>query len=374
MPARKGRQRRLSGRWPPPNRGSMPPCGRWPMDSRTRAGTRVRSSRSHRPASGAQPATTAREPGSSVPPTRSSRRPGGTAAAPATARATTTASWTRPPTSLARGTGCCCSPGRTGTASSWAFWRARTPTARRACRTADNRSSPGPSRLHSSLCKSGSGRARRLGLRRADAGAGHVLDARELPQDANELAAAVRDATVIGRVTPQQKRAIVGALQGHGHVVAMTGDGVNDVLALKACDVGIAMGSGTPASRGVARLVLLDDAFATLPRVVAEGRRVIGNVDRVSRLFLTKTAYAVLIALAVAIAAVPYPFYPRHLTIISTLSIGLPAFFLALAPNADRVSPGFLARALRFAVPAGIMIAAASFGAFLTIRSLGLGL
>jgi cation-transporting P-type ATPase E len=216
--------------------------------------------------------------------------------------------------------------------------------------------------------------ARRLGLRRADAGAGHVLDARELPEDANELAAAVRDATVIGRVTPQQKRAIVGALQGHGHVVAMTGDGVNDVLALKACDVGIAMGSGTPASRGVARLVLLDDAFATLPRVVAEGRRVIGNVDRVSRLFLTKTAYAVLIALAVAIAAVPYPFYPRHLTIISTLSIGLPAFFLALAPNADRVSPGFLARALRFAIPAGIMIAAASFGAFLTIRSLGLGL
>jgi len=216
--------------------------------------------------------------------------------------------------------------------------------------------------------------ARRLGLRSADAGAGHVLDARELPQDANELAAAVRDATVIGRVTPQQKRAIVGALQGHGHVVAMTGDGVNDVLALKACDVGIAMGSGTPASRGVARLVLLDDAFATLPRVVAEGRRVIGNVDRVSRLFLTKTAYAVLIALAVAIAAVPYPFYPRHLTIISTLSIGLPAFFLALAPNAGRVSPGFLARAIRFAIPAGIMIAAASFGAFLTIRSLGLGL
>jgi cation-transporting ATPase E len=216
--------------------------------------------------------------------------------------------------------------------------------------------------------------ARRLGLRGADSADGHVIDARKLPQDADELAAAVRDATVIGRVTPQQKRAIVGALQGHGHVVAMTGDGVNDVLALKACDVGIAMGSGTPASRGVARLVLLDDAFATLPRVVAEGRRVIGNVDRVSRLFLTKTSYAVLIALAVALAAVPYPFYPRHLTIISTLSIGLPAFFLALAPSADRVSPGFLGRALRFAIPAGIMIAAASFGAFITIRGLELGL
>jgi cation-transporting ATPase E len=205
-------------------------------------------------------------------------------------------------------------------------------------------------------------------------GGGRALDARKLPQDPAELAAAVRDATVIGRVTPQQKRAIVGALQGRGHVVAMTGDGVNDVLALKACDVGIAMGSGAPASRGVARLVLLDDAFERLPRVVGEGRRIIGNVDRVSRLFLTKTSYAVLIALAVAVAGVPYPFYPRHLTIISTLSIGVPAFFLALAPNAERVAPAFLARALRFAIPAGLMIAAASFGAFVTIRAMGLGL
>ena len=179
---------------------------------------------------------------------------------------------------------------------------------------------------------------------------------------------------MIGRVTPQQKRAIIGALQGHGHVVAMTGDGVNDVLALKDCDVGIAMGSGTPASRGVARLVLLDDAFATLPRVVAEGRRVIGNVDRVSRVFLTKTSYAVLIALAVAVAGVPFPFYPRHLTVISTLSIGLPTFLLALAPNADRVSPGFLGRALRFAIPAGVIIAATSFSAFLAIRATGLSI
>lgn len=212
--------------------------------------------------------------------------------------------------------------------------------------------------------------ARRLAL----PGAEHALDARELAEDAAGLAAAIRDATVIGRVTPRQKRAIVGALQGHGHVVAMTGDGVNDVLALKASDVGVAMGSGTSASRGVARLVLLDDAFERLPRVVAEGRRVIGNVDRVSKLFVTKTSYAVLIALAVAVAGVPYPFYPRHLTIISTLSIGLPAFFLALAPNAERVAPGFLARALRFAIPAGLVMAAASFGAFVMVRAMGLGL
>ena len=214
--------------------------------------------------------------------------------------------------------------------------------------------------------------ARRLGLPGADAS--QVLDARELPDDAAALAAAVRDTTVIGRVTPQQKRAIVGALQASGHVVAMTGDGVNDVLALKDSDVGIAMGSGTPASRGVARLVLLDDSFATLPRVVAEGRRIIGNVDRVSRLFLTKTSYAVLIALAVAAAAVPYPFYPRHLTIISTLAIGVPAFFLALAPGAERVSAGFLHRALRFALPAGLVIAAAVFAAFLSVRAAGTGL
>ena len=214
--------------------------------------------------------------------------------------------------------------------------------------------------------------ARRLGLPGADSG--QALDARELPSDAAELSAAVRGATVIGRVSPHQKRAIIGALQGAGHVVAMTGDGVNDVLALKDSDVGIAMGSGTSASRGVARLVLLDDAFATLPGVVAEGRRIIGNVDRVSRLFLTKTCYAVLLAVAVAAAGVAYPFLPRHLTIISTLTIGLPGFFLALAPNADRVPPGFLGRALRFAVPAGVVIGVAVLCAFFALRATGHGL
>jgi cation-transporting ATPase E len=213
--------------------------------------------------------------------------------------------------------------------------------------------------------------AGRLGLPGASE---HVIDARELPEDPAGLAAAVSDATVIGRVAPHQKRAIIGALQSLGHVVAMTGDGVNDVLALKDSDVGIAMGSGTPASRGVARLVLLDDAFATLPGVVAEGRRIIGNVERVSRLFLTKTGYALLLALAVAATGVPYPFYPRHLTIISTLSIGVPAFLLALAPNADRVSSGFLGRALRFAIPAAVVIAAAVLSAFLTVRASGHGL
>jgi cation-transporting ATPase E len=211
---------------------------------------------------------------------------------------------------------------------------------------------------------------RRLGL----AGADRPLDARELPGDDHQLTVAVRDATVIGRVAPRQKQAIVAAIQRSGHVVAMTGDGVNDVLALKNCDVGIAMGSGTPASRGVARLVLLDDKFAALPAVVAEGRRLIGNVDRVSRLFLTKTCYALLIALAVSAATLPYPFYPRHLTVISALCIGIPAFFLALAPNAERVAPGFMPRALRFAIPAGLVIAAGALVAFLTVRAMDLGL
>jgi cation-transporting P-type ATPase E len=217
--------------------------------------------------------------------------------------------------------------------------------------------------------------ARRLGLPGAD----RPVDARELPDSdapggAARLAEIVDSSTVIGRVAPHQKQAIVAALQRRGHVVAMTGDGVNDVLALKNCDVGIAMGSGTPASRGVARLVLLDDKFATLPAVVAEGRRLIGNVDRVSRLFLTKACYVLLIALAITAAKAPFPFYPRHLTIISTLGIGVPAFFLALAPNADRVAPGFLSRALRFAIPAGLVIAAASASSFLIMRDLGYGL
>jgi cation-transporting ATPase E len=211
---------------------------------------------------------------------------------------------------------------------------------------------------------------RSLGLPDAD----RPVDARDLPEDPEQLTEAIRAPTVIGRVAPRQKQAIVAALQRLGHVVAMTGDGVNDVLALKDCDVGIAMGSGTPASRGAARLVLLDDKFATLPDVVAEGRRLIGNVDRVSKLFLTKTCYAVLIAVVVSVLALPYPFYPRHLTIISTLAIGIPGFFLALAPNAQRVAPAFMARALRFAIPAGLVITIAAVSAFLTVRAMDLGL
>jgi cation-transporting ATPase E len=194
--------------------------------------------------------------------------------------------------------------------------------------------------------------------------AGEGFDARELPDDRDALAETLEEHAVFGRVTPQQKRAIVGALQSRGHVVAMTGDGVNDALALKDADIGVAMGSGAAATRSVAQLVLLDGSFATMPGVVAEGRRVIANIERSANLFVTKTVYATLIAIAVVIAGWNYPFLPRHLTIVSTFTIGIPGFFLALAPNSRRYIPGFLVRVLRFTLPAGAVAAAAALTAY----------
>jgi cation-transporting ATPase E len=149
----------------------------------------------------------------------------------------------------------------------------------------------------------------------------------------------------------------------------MTGDGVNDVLALKDADIGVSMGSGSEAARAVAQIVLLDNSFSSLPSVVAEGRRVIGNIERVANLFLTKTAYAVILAVVVVLTQVPYPFLPRHLTLLSSLTIGIPAFFLALAPNTERARPGFTRRVLRFAIPAGIIAAAATICSYLFARS-----
>lgn len=193
------------------------------------------------------------------------------------------------------------------------------------------------------------------------------VDARAFADDPDALAGAVERGTVFGRVTPAQKREMVGALQSCGHTVAMTGDGVNDVLALKDADIGVAMGAGSPATRSVAQIVLLDNRFATLPHVVAEGRRVIGNIERVANLFLTKTVYSVLLALLVGVPgligleALPYPFLPRHVTIVGWFTIGLPAFALSLAPNLERARSGFVARVMRTAVPAGVVIAAAAF-------------
>jgi cation-transporting ATPase E len=193
---------------------------------------------------------------------------------------------------------------------------------------------------------------------------GEPVDARDLPDDLDALADVLEAATVFGRVKPQQKQAMVRALQSRGHVVAMTGDGVNDVLALKDADLGISMGSGSEATKAVADLVLTDNAFASLPTVVDEGRKVINNIERVSNLFVTKAAYAVLLTLAVGLVNSPFPFLPRQLTLIGTFSIGVPGFFLALAPEVDLIRPGFLRRVLWFSLPAGVIAGTATLVAY----------
>ncbi len=202
--------------------------------------------------------------------------------------------------------------------------------------------------------------ARQVGV----VGSHEVIDARNLSEDPQRLAEVMERATVFGRVTPHQKRAMVGALQSRGHVVAMTGDGVNDVLALKDADIGIAIGSGAPASRAVAQLVLIDGEFSTLPGIVGEGRRVISNIERVANLFITGTIYAIGLSLAIVLSTLPFPFLPRHLTLVGSLTIGIPAFFLALAPSARRAKPGFVGRVLRFAVPTGVAATLATFAAY----------
>ncbi|MGW0811105.1 HAD-IC family P-type ATPase [Nonomuraea sp. NPDC002799] len=191
-------------------------------------------------------------------------------------------------------------------------------------------------------------------------GGDRSIDARTLLDDDQARLGELLDThTVFGRVSPRQKRQFVTALQARGHTVAMTGDGVNDVLALKDADLGIAMGTGSPATKAVAQVVLLDNTFAALPHVMSEGRRVLANIERVSHLFLTKTFYAIVLSLVVGVAGVMFPFAPRHSTLTNALTIGIPALFLALAPTLERSRPGFVRRVLRFAVPAGVLCAGA---------------
>lgn len=204
--------------------------------------------------------------------------------------------------------------------------------------------------------------ARELGIE----GANQPLDARRLPECADgkpsqQFADEVENRRIFGRVTAEHKRNMVRALRGRGHHVAMTGDGVNDVLALKESNLGVAMGDGAPATRSVAQLVLLDNKFAVMPTIVAEGRRVIGNIERVANLFLTKTIYSVVLALAVGLIGMEYPFEPIHVTVTGWFTIGIPAFVLSLAPNLERAREGFVSRVLKLAIPAGVTVGVLTF-------------
>ena len=210
--------------------------------------------------------------------------------------------------------------------------------------------------------------ARRVGL------SPRSYDARDLPdydETPTKFLETVRKHNIFGRVQPQQKRQIVAALQQVGRVVAMTGDGVNDALALKKADLGIAMNSGSPATRAVAEVVLMDNKFSHLPSVLAEGRRVVANIERASGLFIIKNVYSAVLALAVTALGLTYPFLPAQMTVISTFSIGVPAFFLALAPNNQLYRPGFLCRVLSFAIPTGAITALAMLGSYSQLSRAG---
>jgi cation-transporting P-type ATPase E len=200
-------------------------------------------------------------------------------------------------------------------------------------------------------------------------GAEHYLDLRDVDLDADGADELVARTTVFGRVLPHQKRRLVELLQAAGHTVAMTGDGVNDIPALKRADIGIAMDTATPATRAVGQLVLLDGRFDRLPSVVAEGRRVITNMERVSALFVTKTVYAALFAFTIGVWGAAFPFLPRHMSLVSEVTIGIPAFMLSFR-SADRpYRPGYIGRVLRFAVPAGAVTATVTLGAYWIMRS-----
>ncbi|QPK80488.1 HAD-IC family P-type ATPase [Schaalia sp. ZJ405] len=208
--------------------------------------------------------------------------------------------------------------------------------------------------------------ATQAGLRGPNGQEPRAIDARTLPTDlmSDEFMHEVLTHDVFGRVTPEQKRAMVQVLQAAGHCVAMTGDGVNDALALKDADLGIAMGNGARATKAVAQIVLVNSEFSQLPGVLAQGRRIIANMERVSALFLSKTCYAAVLVLVCALAAWPFPFLPRHYTYIGALTIGVPSFFIALGPNLRRYVPGFLRRTLSLAIPSGIILSATALTAY----------
>lgn len=197
---------------------------------------------------------------------------------------------------------------------------------------------------------------------------GGTVDASTLHDDA-ALSSALATADVFGRVDPQQKRTAINILRAQGRTVAMTGDGINDALAIKDADLGIAMGTATAATKAVSRLVLLDNRFDRLPHVLALGRRVIANVERVANIFLAKTVYGIVLAVVSSIVLWRFPFLPRQLSLVSTLAIGIPSFILALTPNRRLYRPGVLRRVLRYSLPTGLIAAATCIAAYLPLHA-----
>ena len=191
--------------------------------------------------------------------------------------------------------------------------------------------------------------AKRAGI----AGAEQYVDARTLKTD-EDIAEAIEKYTVFGRVTPDQKRKFVRALKSHGHTVAMTGDGVNDVLALKEADCSIAMASGSDAASQVSHIVLLESNFAAMPSVVAEGRRVINNIERSAALFLVKNIFSFSLAVISLIFTLPYPVTSAQMSLVSALTIGAPGFVLAMEPNTARIKGKFLPNVIYRALPGGL--------------------
>ena len=192
-----------------------------------------------------------------------------------------------------------------------------------------------------------------IAARAGIADAEKYVDTTALETD-EDFARAVSENAVFGRVTPEKKRRLVAALQKQGHTVAMTGDGVNDLLAMKQADCSVAFGSGAQAASQLGSLVLLDNNFAAMPHIVAEGRRVINNIQRAATLFLVKNIFSLFLSVITLFTDWPYPLLPMHLTIISALTIGIPSFFLAMEPNYDRVTGHFLRGVLRRAFPGGL--------------------
>lgn len=185
----------------------------------------------------------------------------------------------------------------------------------------------------------------------------NYIDARDLPSDNEKLKDVVCNTTIFGRVTPHQKKQIVLALKENGNTVAMTGDGVNDVLALKASDCGIAMANGSDATKAVAQLVLMKSDFVALPKVVEEGRKQINNLERVAELFLSKTIYSIISVVACSILFIHFPILPIQMSLAGSCTIGIPAFFLALLPSNGPVKKGFLSRVLIVSIPNGVLLA-----------------